>query len=108
VTVSPGPFIIQPEASGIPGNVIRGTMLVIGDWPADGSANEVDPLHVHHADDEAWHVVAGALRFRFGDLLFIAEAGATVLVPPVFPTRSGTLDRSHPDSSSSCRRGSTS
>ena len=55
--------------------------MVIQDWPADGPAREVAPLHVHHADDEAWHVVSGALRFRFADEEVIARAGATVLVP---------------------------
>jgi quercetin dioxygenase-like cupin family protein len=58
---------------------------VIGHWPAEGSANEVAPLHVHHADDAAWHVISGALRFRFGDQLFIAAAGSTVLVPAGVP-----------------------
>jgi mannose-6-phosphate isomerase-like protein (cupin superfamily) len=41
----------------------------------------VAPLHVHHADDEAWHVISGALRFRLADREFVAEAGSTVLVP---------------------------
>lgn len=60
-------------------------MLVIGDWSADGVASEVAPLHVHHTDDEAWHVVSGALRFRFEDHEVIAQAGATVLVPAGVP-----------------------
>lgn len=46
-----------------------------------GTATEVAPLHVHHVDDEAWHVGSGALRFRFEDEEVIARAGATVLVP---------------------------
>jgi mannose-6-phosphate isomerase-like protein (cupin superfamily) len=82
---TPGPLIIQPDASGIADKLIKGTRLVIGDWPAEGSASEVAPLHVHHADDEAWHVVSGALRFRFSDQVVIAEAGATVLVPAGVP-----------------------
>jgi mannose-6-phosphate isomerase-like protein (cupin superfamily) len=48
-------------------------------------ATEVAPLHVHHADDEAWHVISGALRFRFADREMIAEAGSTVLVPAGVP-----------------------
>jgi quercetin dioxygenase-like cupin family protein len=60
-------------------------MLVIGDWPAQGLASEVAPLHVHHADDEAWHVVSGALRFRLRDQVIVAEAGATVLIPAGVP-----------------------
>ena len=54
---------------------------MIQDWPAEGLATEVAPLHVHHADDEAWHVVSGALRFRFAGEEVIASAGSTVLVP---------------------------
>jgi mannose-6-phosphate isomerase-like protein (cupin superfamily) len=64
---------------------VRGTTLVIGDWTADEADREVAPLHVHHADDEAWHVVSGALRFRFTGRQVIAPAGATVLVPAGTP-----------------------
>lgn len=39
------------------------------------------PLHVHHADDEAWHVLEGTLRFRFVDRTVDAPAGTTVFVP---------------------------
>ncbi len=74
-------MIIPPQDSGARGLEVRGSSLVIHDWPADGPAGEVAPLHVHHADDEAWHVVSGALRFRFADEEVIAGAGATVLVP---------------------------
>jgi mannose-6-phosphate isomerase-like protein (cupin superfamily) len=38
-------------------------------------------LHTHHDDDEAWHVLAGVLRFRFAERTFDASAGATVFVP---------------------------
>jgi mannose-6-phosphate isomerase-like protein (cupin superfamily) len=74
-------IIISPQDSGAPGLEVRGASLVIQDWPAEGLASEVAPLHVHHADDEAWHVVSGALRFRFADEEVIAVAGSTVLVP---------------------------
>jgi hypothetical protein len=60
---------------------VRGASLVIQDWAAEGLAREVAPLHVHRADDEAWHVIAGALRFRFADEEIVATAGSTVLVP---------------------------
>jgi mannose-6-phosphate isomerase-like protein (cupin superfamily) len=36
---------------------------------------------VHYADDEAWHVICGVLRFRFADREMNAEAGSTVFVP---------------------------
>ena len=38
-------------------------------------------LHVHHEDDEAWHVLEGTLRFRFADRTVEARAGSTVFVP---------------------------
>jgi len=74
-------MIIAPQDGGAPGVTVCGASLVIQDWPAEGLASEVAPLHVHHADDEAWHVVSGALRFRFAAEEVIARAGSTVLVP---------------------------
>jgi mannose-6-phosphate isomerase-like protein (cupin superfamily) len=38
-------------------------------------------LHVHHEDDEAWHVLEGTLRFRFADRTVDAGPGTTVFVP---------------------------
>ncbi len=38
-------------------------------------------LHVHHADDEAWHVLDGTLRFRFIDRVVDVGPGGTVFVP---------------------------
>lgn len=74
-------LIIPPQAAGAPGIDVRGVALVIQNWSAEGEAQEVAPLHVHRADDEAWHVISGALRFRFADDVIIAGAGSTVLVP---------------------------
>jgi mannose-6-phosphate isomerase-like protein (cupin superfamily) len=74
-------MIISPQYGDAPGLTVRGTSLVIQDWPISGVASEVAPLHVHLEDDEAWHVVSGALRFRFKDEEVIARAGSTVLVP---------------------------
>jgi mannose-6-phosphate isomerase-like protein (cupin superfamily) len=82
--MSPEPMIIPPES--VPGGrVVRAATLVIGDWTADGSDHYVAPLHVHHADDEAWHVISGTLRFRFENQQVIAPAGGTVLVPAGTP-----------------------
>lgn len=78
-------MIISPQPAQADGQIVRGTALVIGDCAADGTDRYVAPLHVHHADDEAWHVVTGALRFRFGDQTLTAEAGSTVLVPAGVP-----------------------
>jgi mannose-6-phosphate isomerase-like protein (cupin superfamily) len=77
----PAPMIIPPQAPGAPGVGVRGVSLVVEDWSAQGEAHEVAPLHVHRADDEAWHVMSGALRFRFADDVITAGAGSTVLVP---------------------------
>ena len=63
----------------------RGTTLVMGNWGASGVATEVAGLHVHHQDDEAWHVLSGALRFRLADGEVVAEAGSTVIVPAGLP-----------------------
>ena len=82
--MTPEPMIILPE-SGRGGRAVRGTALVIGDWTVGGAEREVAPLHVHHTDDEAWHVVSGALRFRFADQEVTAPAGATVVVPAGTP-----------------------
>ena len=46
-------------------------------WRGSGPAY----LHVHHEDDEAWHVLAGTLRFRFADREVEAGTGTTVFVP---------------------------
>jgi mannose-6-phosphate isomerase-like protein (cupin superfamily) len=83
-TMASEPMIIAPE-SGDGDRAVRGTTLVIEDWTDDGVDREVAPLHVHHADDEAWHVVSGALRFRFTGRQVTVPAGATVLVPAGTP-----------------------
>lgn len=37
-------------------------------------------LHVHHSDDEAWHVLEGELTFRYSDRSETVGAGTTVFV----------------------------
>jgi mannose-6-phosphate isomerase-like protein (cupin superfamily) len=83
--VAPAPMIISSLNGDAGGQAVRGATLAIEDLATDGAASEVAPLHVHHADDEAWHVVSGALRFRFDDQELIARAGTTVLVPAGVP-----------------------
>lgn len=64
----------------------RGTRFEVREWahgPMDGP-----PLHVHHSDDEAWHVLEGTLHFRFADDTSEVGEGATVFVPRVLPTHS--------------------
>jgi quercetin dioxygenase-like cupin family protein len=47
------------------------------EWRGSGPAL----LHVHHADDEAWHVLEGQLTFRYADRIETVSAGQTVFVP---------------------------
>jgi mannose-6-phosphate isomerase-like protein (cupin superfamily) len=43
------------------------------------------PLHVHHAEDEIWHIQEGEFRFRIGDRDVTAGPGDTVLGPRGIP-----------------------
>ena len=43
------------------------------------------PLHVHHSEDEIWHVQEGEFRFRIGDRDVTAGPGETVLGPRGVP-----------------------
>ncbi len=42
---------------------------MIVEWTDSGESEWewIAPLHVHHADDEAWYVLEGVLRLRIGD-----------------------------------------
>jgi quercetin dioxygenase-like cupin family protein len=39
------------------------------------------PLHVHHHEDEVFHVLSGTLQLRVGDEELTAQAGQTVVAP---------------------------
>jgi mannose-6-phosphate isomerase-like protein (cupin superfamily) len=54
-----------------------GQSFAIHEWRGSGPPH----LHVHHEDDEAWHVLEGTLRFRFADRTVDAGPGTTVFVP---------------------------
>jgi mannose-6-phosphate isomerase-like protein (cupin superfamily) len=54
-----------------------GQSFAIHEWRGSGPPY----LHVHHEDDEAWHVLDGTLRFRFADRTVDAGPGTTVFVP---------------------------
>ena len=54
-----------------------GQSFEIHEWRGSGPAT----LHVHHADDEAWHVLEGELTFRYADRTQVAGPGTTVFVP---------------------------
>jgi mannose-6-phosphate isomerase-like protein (cupin superfamily) len=54
-----------------------GRSFAIHEWRGSGPAT----LHVHHSDDEAWHVLEGELIFRYRDRTETVGAGTTVFVP---------------------------
>lgn len=54
-----------------------GKSFEIHEWRGSGPAL----LHVHYADDEAWHVLEGELTFRYSDRVEVAGVGTTVFVP---------------------------
>lgn len=39
------------------------------------------PLHLHRVEDEAWYILQGNLRFRYGEREFDAAEGTGVLLP---------------------------
>ena|SRR5262245_23464920 len=53
-----------------------GASFSIHEWRGSGPA----VLHVHHSDDEAWHVLEGQLTFRYTDRIETAGPGQTVFV----------------------------
>ena len=55
----------------------EGGSFDVQEWSGSGP----DYLHVHHEDDEAWHVLEGTLTFKFSDREVEAPAGTTVFVP---------------------------
>jgi mannose-6-phosphate isomerase-like protein (cupin superfamily) len=58
-----------------------GQSFDVHEWSGSGPTY----LHVHYADDEAWHVLDGTLTFRFTDKQVEAPAGTTVFVPAGVP-----------------------
>lgn len=61
--------------------VAKGQSFDIYEWSGSGPGY----LHVHYADDEAWHVLEGTLTFRFRDRQVDAPAGTTLFVPAGVP-----------------------
>jgi mannose-6-phosphate isomerase-like protein (cupin superfamily) len=73
------PVLLEPTIAG-PGfgpASAAGATLVIREWTDSGPSY----LHIHHCDDEAWHVLEGCLQFRFEHGEVDAPAGTTVFVP---------------------------
>jgi hypothetical protein len=69
--------IIARSVDGQPPIQANGQSFDVQEWSGGGPGY----LHVHHGDDEAWHVLDGTLTFRFKDREVEAPAGTTVFVP---------------------------
>ena len=72
--------------------------FVMVEWSVSGESEWewIAPLHVHHADDEAWYVLEGVLRFRLGDETFEAGPGAAVSACKGTPHAYGNARPGHP------------
>lgn len=58
-----------------------GNSFSVHEWRGSGPAT----LHVHHSDDEAWHVIDGELTFRYADRTESVGPRTTVFVPAGTP-----------------------
>jgi mannose-6-phosphate isomerase-like protein (cupin superfamily) len=72
--------------------------FVIVEWTDAGDSEWewIAPLHVHRADDEAWYVLDGVLRFGIGDELFEAGPGSAVLASKGTPHMYGNARKGTP------------
>jgi len=72
--------------------------FVIVEWADSGDSGYdwIAPLHVHNADDEAWYVLEGVLRFRIGDETFEAGPCSGVLAPKGTPHSYGNARKGEP------------
>jgi len=77
VIVLPSPSTTEPPTR----IAAVGNSFSVHEWRGSGPAT----LHVHHADDEAWHVLEGILHFRFVDREVDVGAAGSVFVPAGVP-----------------------
>ena len=78
------PLVSYPRTGGTAPSrplAATGSSFSVREWRGSGPRS----LHIHHADDEAWHVLEGTLRFRFADGEVDVPAGGTVYVPAGVP-----------------------
>ena len=77
--------VVIPAASaktnGRPRIDAMGRSFDIHEWTGSGP----EYMHVHHSDDEAWHILEGTLTFRSPDKQIEATAGPPVFVPAGVP-----------------------
>lgn len=69
-------LIRRPSASSADGLSVAEHRLPFGDSP---------PLHVHHREDEIFHVLEGVIRFRVGDQDIVVRAGESLVAPKSVP-----------------------
>ena len=74
------PALDNTEA-GVNLNSAIGSSFIIHEWRGSGPPY----LHVHHEDDEAWHVIEGKLTFKFHNRTVTVTKGTTVFVPAGTP-----------------------
>jgi len=80
----PDPIIALPGQTGDQPTArfaAAGASFSVNEWRGSGPA----ALHVHHGDDEAWHVLEGTLHFRFADREVDIGPGGSVFVPAGVP-----------------------
>jgi mannose-6-phosphate isomerase-like protein (cupin superfamily) len=72
-----------------------GSDFVIVEWTDSGESEWewIAPLHVHRADDEAWYVLEGVLRFQLGDEAFEVGPRGAVMAPKGTPHAYGNARR---------------
>jgi len=70
-------FAKEKRANDQPPIAATGQSFDVHEWSGGGAGY----LHVHYADDEAWHVLEGTLTFRLNDKQVEAPAGTTIFVP---------------------------
>src|SRR6266446_4800877 len=77
------PNIATPLSGHVIGSV--NDAFVLAEWRDPGGPpgplRLIAPRHLHRRDDEAWHVLEGALRIQVGKREVEAPAGSAVFVP---------------------------
>ena len=68
-----------------------GNSFSIHEWWGSGPAR----LHLHHSDDEAWHVLDGELTFRYAGRRKPSGRGRPYLYPQVWRTPTVTGPGAH-------------
>src|SRR5690349_8117919 len=58
-----------------------GSSFIVHEWRGSGPGY----MHVHYADDAAWHIIEGTLKFKFASGVYEAHKGDTVFVPAGTP-----------------------